>query len=163
MKLIKLLRCTAIDLLSVEAAYVNFGSARVSVREFSFPGLTECTRDVLYQTVPNVFGVASPPGPAVRSGATLTVPNLDFCTTNYSFLLTPVSIHNVNGSTISTNVISGDREGERNVTCTYYSSLKLMCLGFQISYSLYRCQGQVAFFKGSSYMYSTWRCLYMIH
>jgi hypothetical protein len=98
--------------LSVEAVYVNFGSARVSVREFSFPGLTECTRDVLYQTIPNVFGVASPPGPAIGGGGSLTVRDLDFCTTNYSFLLTPVSIHNVNGTTVSTNVISGDGQGE---------------------------------------------------
>lgn len=94
---------------------MDFGSARVSVEEFSFPGLTECTRNVLYQTVPNVFGVASPPGPAIEGGASLVVRNLDFCTTNYSFLLTPLSIHNVNGTTVSTNVISGDREGE----CTY--------------------------------------------
>ena len=123
--------------MSVEAVYVNFGSARVSVSEFSFPGLTECTRDVLYQTVPNVFGVASPPGPAVGGGASLTVRNLDFCTTNYSFLLTPVSIHNVNGTTTSTNVISGNGEGEHNIimvtmqlqACTYYSTLNcMMCL-----------------------------------
>lgn len=99
---------------------MDFGSARVSVEEFSFPGLTECTRDVLYQTVPNVFGIASPPGPAVRGGDTLTVRNLDFCTTNYSFLLTPVSIHNVNGTTVSTDVISGDREGENTLFQFYY-------------------------------------------
>lgn len=107
---------TAIDLVSVEAVYTDFGSAQVSVREFSFPGLTECTRDVLYQAVPNVFGVASPPSPAAGGGASLTIRNLDFCTTNYSFLLTPVSIHNVNGTTVSTNVISGDREGEITLT-----------------------------------------------
>ena len=94
---------------------MDFGSARVSVEEFSFPGLTECTRDVLYQTVPNVFGVPSPPGPAVGGGASLTVRNLDFCTTNYSFLLTPLSIHNVNGTAVSTDVISGDRQGEYTV------------------------------------------------
>ena len=105
---------TAIDLLAFHAEYVDFGSARVIVDEFNLIGLTECTREVLYQTVPNVFGTASPPGPAVGSGATLTVSNLDFCTTNYSFLLTPVSIHNVNGSTVSTDIISGDREGEDN-------------------------------------------------
>ena len=96
--------------------------------EFSFPGLTECTRDVLYQTVPNVFGVASPPGPAVGGGASLTVQNLDFCTTNYSFLLTPVSIHNVNGTTTSTNVISGNGEGEHNVSSTHLLFLKLNCI-----------------------------------
>lgn len=89
----------AIDIVADDAVYIDFGSARVSVREFSFPGLTECTRNVLYQTVPNMFGVASPPGPAVEGGASLTVQNLDFCTTNYSFLLTPLSIHNVNGTT----------------------------------------------------------------
>ena len=111
----KKLCCTAIDLLVVDAVYMDFGSARVSVEEFSFPGLTECTRDVLYQTVPNVFGVPSPPGPAVGSGASLTVRNLDFCTTNYSFLLTPSSIHNVNGTAVSTDVISGNRQGDYTV------------------------------------------------
>ena len=87
---------------------MTYGTAMVSAEVFSS---LECTRDVLYQTVPNSFGVASPPGPAVSGSASLTVTNLDFCTTNYSFLLTPVSIHDVNGTTVSTIVISGNREG----------------------------------------------------
>lgn len=100
----------AIDLLAVSAVYIDFATARVNVEEFNIPGLISCTRDIIFQAVPTSDGV-SPPSP-IRGGDHVTFHNLNFCSTNYTFQLTPVSINDVNGSVITTNAVSGNKDGE---------------------------------------------------
>ena len=73
--------------------------------------LTTCTREIIFQAVPTSAGITAPPS-IVVSSIEATFRNLDFCSTNYTFQVTPVSINGINGSTIISTVVSGSRDGK---------------------------------------------------
>ena len=93
--------------------YINLASARVITDAFveSQPIVIRCLKEIIYEAVPTVVNV-SPPSP-IRSGIDATFRNLDFCSTNYTFRITPVSINDVNGAPFSTtSIVSGNPDGK---------------------------------------------------